>query len=78
MDVFEIPRGAGSGFVWDRDGHIVTNYHVVREASDLLASILHCFPAHYMFLLIYGVVRGPGQHKLRGQEQGPPERTSSV
>jgi len=23
------PMGAGSGFVWDTDGHIVTNYHVV-------------------------------------------------
>jgi len=26
-------RGTGSGFVWDRDGHIVTNYHVIEGAS---------------------------------------------
>jgi len=25
----EIPAGAGSGFVWDTEGHIITNYHVV-------------------------------------------------
>lgn len=25
----EFPAGAGSGFVWDAEGHIVTNYHVV-------------------------------------------------
>ena len=25
----EVPSGAGSGIVWDRAGHIVTNYHVV-------------------------------------------------
>lgn len=25
-------RGHGSGFVWDRQGHIVTNHHVVRDA----------------------------------------------
>src|ERR1700733_11168432 len=25
MDVSEIPLGTGSGFVWDQDGHIVTN-----------------------------------------------------
>lgn len=26
----EIPQGTGSGFVWDDQGHIVTNYHVVQ------------------------------------------------
>jgi len=29
-DISEIPRGTGSGFVWDTRGHIVTNYHVVE------------------------------------------------
>src|SRR4051794_18605524 len=29
----EIPQGSGSGFVWDRQGHVVTNYHVVAEAD---------------------------------------------
>ncbi len=33
MDVTEIPRGTGSGFVWDDLGHIVTNYHVVQDAQ---------------------------------------------
>jgi len=30
----EYPAGAGSGFVWDTDGHIITNYHVVASALD--------------------------------------------
>ncbi|MAQ19629.1 MAG: 2-alkenal reductase [Sandaracinus sp.] len=28
-NVMTIPAGTGSGFVWDDQGHIVTNYHVV-------------------------------------------------
>ncbi len=30
----EVERGAGSGFVWDKEGHIVTNYHVVDGGSS--------------------------------------------
>jgi S1-C subfamily serine protease len=33
MNLQEIPQGAGSGFVWDRQGHIVTNFHVIAEAN---------------------------------------------
>jgi 2-alkenal reductase len=28
-------RGQGSGFVWDDEGHIVTNHHVVNNATDI-------------------------------------------
>ena len=27
-----------AGFVWDADGHIVTNYHVIRGAADVRVS----------------------------------------
>jgi S1-C subfamily serine protease len=33
LDEKEIPQGAGSGFIWDRQGHVVTNYHVVQSAD---------------------------------------------
>lgn len=29
----EVPRGTGSGFIWDAAGHIVTNYHVIEGAT---------------------------------------------
>jgi len=32
--VLEIPRGTGSGFIWDDSGHVVTNYHVIQGASS--------------------------------------------
>ncbi|MBR9919651.1 MAG: trypsin-like serine protease [Bacteroidetes bacterium] len=32
-NVMETPRGSGSGFVWDMDGHVVTNYHVIQGAD---------------------------------------------
>ena len=33
LNLFQIPKGTGTGFVWDRDGHIVTNYHVIQGGS---------------------------------------------
>jgi len=34
FETFEVPQGAGTGFFWDRDGHVVTNYHVVEGANQ--------------------------------------------
>ncbi len=31
----EIQQGAGSGFLWDRHGHVVTNYHVIQGAQSI-------------------------------------------
>ncbi|XP_006655603.2 protease Do-like 1, chloroplastic [Oryza brachyantha] len=39
LDVLEVPQGSGSGFVWDKSGHIVTNFHVIRGASDLRVTL---------------------------------------
>ena len=33
FNVMEIPRGTGSGFVWDGSGSVVTNFHVIRGAD---------------------------------------------
>jgi S1-C subfamily serine protease len=60
-NVFSIPRGTGSGFVWDERGHIVTNFHVVAGASearvrmndgrDSIATMVGASPAHDLAVL---------------------------
>jgi S1-C subfamily serine protease len=37
--VEETPAGAGSGFLWDNKGHVVTNFHVVRGAQALSVTL---------------------------------------
>lgn len=33
LNIHEIPQGTGSGFIWDKQGRVVTNYHVIESAS---------------------------------------------
>ena len=33
-EVRQRPQGSGSGFIWDDDGHVVTNYHVIAQAES--------------------------------------------
>ncbi|MDH5752845.1 MAG: trypsin-like peptidase domain-containing protein [Deltaproteobacteria bacterium] len=35
MNVFEIPQGSGSGFVWNSEGYIITNSHVIEGANRI-------------------------------------------
>lgn len=39
-NVMEVPLGSGSGFIWDDKGHIVTNYHLVRNSQTAQVAIL--------------------------------------
>jgi S1-C subfamily serine protease len=34
FNILRIPQGMGSGIVWDQDGHIVTNNHVIEKANE--------------------------------------------
>jgi S1-C subfamily serine protease len=60
-NIFTVPQGTGSGFVWDERGHLVTNYHVVAGAAGALvrladgresnASLVGVSPAHDLAVL---------------------------
>ena len=60
-NIFSVPRGTGSGFIWDESGHVVTNYHVVEDASeatirlsngkDYSASLIGTSPTHDIAVL---------------------------
>ncbi len=39
MRALEVPRGTGSGFVWDERGYVVTNYHVIAGASRAFVTL---------------------------------------
>ncbi len=64
-NVFSVPRGTGSGFIWDDAGHVVTNYHVIEGASEALvklsdsrsyrAALVGASPAHDIAVLRIGV-----------------------
>jgi len=34
-NVTSVPRGTGSGFIWDDQGHVVPNYHVIAGAAEV-------------------------------------------
>ena len=33
LDIRAVPEGTGSGFIWDKEGRVVTNFHVIRNAD---------------------------------------------
>jgi S1-C subfamily serine protease len=39
LDLAEIPQGSGSGFLWDEQGHVVTNFHVIDNADRVAVTL---------------------------------------
>ncbi len=39
FEMTEVPQGTGSGFVWDRQGHVVTNFHVIENSDSLVVTL---------------------------------------
>ena len=64
-NVLSVPRGSGSGFIWDDAGHVITNFHVIQGAAearvkladgrDYKAALVGASPAHDIAVLKIGV-----------------------
>ncbi len=64
-NVFAVPRGTGSGFIWDSAGNLITNFHVIQGASeatvklsdgrDYRAALVGASPSHDIAVLRIGV-----------------------
>jgi S1-C subfamily serine protease len=64
-NIFAVPRGTGSGFIWDDAGHIVTNLHVIEgtteaivklsDGRDYKAALVGASPSHDIAVLRIGV-----------------------
>ncbi|HQV87575.1 MAG TPA: trypsin-like peptidase domain-containing protein [Nitrosomonas sp.] len=64
-NIFSVPSGTGSGFIWDDLGHIITNLHVIKGASEAIvrladgrdykASLVGASPAHDIAVLKIGI-----------------------
>ncbi|MGH8490664.1 MAG: S1C family serine protease [Gammaproteobacteria bacterium] len=78
-NIFSIPKGTGSGFIWDERGHVVTNYHVVANASgaqvrlsdgrDYSAGLVGASQAHDLAVLRIGVAFNRPPPVLLGTSQ---------
>ena len=69
-NVASVPRGTGSGFLWDDAGNVVTNFHVIEGASEAAvklvdgrsfrASLIGASPEHDIAVLKIAVgFKGP-------------------
>ena len=46
----EVPTGSGTGFIWDKSGHVVTNFHVIDGAKTLTVTLYNqkTYPAKFV------------------------------
>jgi S1-C subfamily serine protease len=69
LNIMEVPQGSGSGFVWSKQGHIVTNFHVIYGAdaikvtladrSEHQAKVVGVDPDHDLAVLQIQMADGP-------------------
>jgi S1-C subfamily serine protease len=77
LDVFEVPRGSGSGFIWDERGHVVTNFHVIEGGTRFVVRLADQGPDEAEWeAQVVGVAPDKDLAVLR--VEAPPERLHSL
>lgn len=72
-DTTQVPEGTGSGFIWDKSGRIVTNFHVIRNASGAQVTLWDhsSYPAEL-------VGRSPNNDLAVLKIKAPPEKLRPI
>ncbi len=78
-NAFQIPRGTGSGIIWDAFGHVVTNFHVIAGAQaaqvrledqrTFNASLVGASPEHDLAVLHIDIALNPPPPVLIGDSR---------
>lgn len=76
MNIESIPVGLGSGFIWDKDGHVVTNYHgmAIYTCQADLKCLSHCtyaFNVWYRKMHTILLILGPCAFKYCSRKSPP-------
>ena len=74
LDVSEVPRGTGSGFLWDDQGNVVTNFHVIMEEGATYSVTLNdqtTYPAEL-------IGRAPNSDLAVLRIKAPPEKLHPI
>lgn len=73
FNLLKIPQGTGSGFVWDANGYIVTNFHVIEgaQAADITLADHSMWPAEL-------VGTDPDKDLAVLKIQAPPDRLPAI
>lgn len=73
FNIMKIPQGTGSGFIWDSNGHVVTNFHVIQGAqgADVTLADHSTWPAEL-------VGTDPDRDLAVLKIQAPPDRLPAI
>jgi S1-C subfamily serine protease len=88
MNVQQVPRGTGTGFLWDELGHVVTNFHVIQGANGakvtladqttFAASLVGAFPDRDLAVLRIDAPKDKLQAHRAGHQPRPDRRPARL